>query len=514
MDNFPWEVTLAVLGVVVPIIAAMYEFLFVGRKRLGYRVQMDTTATDAVHSQYAGALQQLQQENGAPLVDPSFVLLRVENNGATNIDTSDYAVLDDDKVGIRVRFPGRRVAGMVVTELSDDFLRPSFGQESGLRVQNGIIELPKVPLNRSAHYKVLAALERSADDMADHREEFDEPEIVGGIKGGVGNGRIQETKSRTGTPTQAIALVCFLVLVILAQLTVSLATNDTVAPLDCATGKLTLTGSTAFKPVLEEAAKAYKDTCPGASFALDLGGSTAGLEKLKQAGEEKSSGSPDWLAFSDGDKGDAYPKLLPRPIAFSLFTLVINQEAGVEDLSLRQIRQLYAGRITNWKQLNGKDLPVRLISRYDNSGTRKTFQKQILEGIREPGSNSDDCLNRDPGTPRGVVRCQRGSTSDMLNAVADTPGALGYSEVGLASRRDGVRRLWIDGHPATLRGADHGAYPFWETEYAYTYGEPRATSLTASFLRYLTNEVGKDIVRSHGHRPCAELQNPMLCRPS
>lgn len=314
MDNFPWGVALAVLGVVVPAIAFLYEFVFVGRKRLGYRVQMDTTATDEVHSQYAGVLQQLQQEGGTRLIDPSFVLLRIENNGATHIDTSDYAVLDDDKVGIRVRFPGRSVAGMVVTELSDSFLGPCFNPGSGLSVRDGVIELPKVPLNRSAHYKVLAALERATENG--RREQFEAPEIDGGIKGGVGSGKIQETKSHTGTSWQAIVLVGFLVLVIVGQLVVSLGSNDT-APLDCATGVLTLTGSTAFTPVLEQAAGEYQDTCPSVSITVDTKGSIAGLRILNEARQGGGSESPDMLAFSDGEKGNRYPQLLPRPIAFS-----------------------------------------------------------------------------------------------------------------------------------------------------------------------------------------------------
>jgi phosphate transport system substrate-binding protein len=238
------------------------------------------------------------------------------------------------------------------------------------------------------------------------------------------------------------------------------------------------------------------------------------VRRLDQAGREKGSGSPDQLAFSDGVKGDGYPQLLPRPIAFSLFTLVINKEAGVQDLSLQQIRQLYEGRITNWKEVGGNDQPVRLVGRHSGSGTRRTFEQQILGGTREPGDTSDDCQKLAPGAPPGVVRCARSRTSDVLDAVASTPGALGYSEVGAASGRRDLLLVRIDGHQATLGGADHGAYPFGETEYAYTYGEPRADSLAASFLRYLTNEVGEDIVRSHGHRPCAELQNPVLCRPS
>jgi hypothetical protein len=91
---------------------------------------------------------------------------------------------------------------------------------------------------------------------------------------------------------------------------------------------------------------------------------------------------------------------------------------------------------------------------------------------------------------------------------------MGYSELGAATDRKGLTAIHIDGHPATVVEADHGTYPFWETELGYTVGEPRANSLAASFLRYLTNQVGADIIRSHGDRPCAELANPQLCRPT
>ncbi len=220
------------------------------------------------------------------------------------------------------------------------------------------------------------------------------------------------------------------------------------------------------------------------------------------------------LAFSDGEKPDGMPGLLPRPIAFFLFTLVANDDAGVQDLTTDQIRRIYRGEVTNWHDIGGKDLPIRLISRNPGSGTRAAFQRRVLGGAREPGSNSDDCRNRDPGSPPGVVRCGRDSTDAVLRAVADTPGALGYSELGAAADHKGLVPVRMNGHPATVAEADHGTYPFWETEFGYTYGEPDAKSLAASFLRYLTNQVGADIIRSHGDRPCAELANPELCRPT
>lgn len=514
MANFPWEIVLAVLGIVVPTIAALYEFVFVGRKRLGYRVQMDTTATDAADFRHAGVLSQLRREDGEPLSAPSFVLLRIENNGATHVDPGDYAVLDDDKVGIRARFPGRRVAGMVVTELSEDFLRPNFGPDSGLDVRDDVIELPKVPLNRSQHYKILAALEDSvgAAETNGRREQFEEPEIVGGIRGGVGTGGIQETKNRIGPSWQEIALICFLALVIFGQLVVYL--SEDTSPLDCAKGELTLVGSTAFEPVLREATDKYKDTCSGANFTIDAQGSGDGWSKLDQAGKSNGTKSPDMLAFSDGPKSDGYPQLLPRPIAFSLFTLVINQDAGVQDLSLDQIRELYRGNITNWKDVGGNDQPVSLVSREPNSGTRTAFQKHVLDGNWEPDANSLDCKKVASNARPGIVRCQRGSTNEVISTVDNTSGAIGYTGVKAASGHENVRLVLIGGHQATLDEADSGVYPFWETEYAYTYGESPADSLAASFLRYLTNELGKDIIRSEGHRPCTELKNPALCYPS
>nr|BFE74319.1 hypothetical protein GCM10020092_076200 [Actinoplanes digitatis] len=277
-----------------------------------------------------------------------------------------------------------------------------------------------------------------------------------------------------------------------------------------------MTGSTAFEPIVREAAESYRDLCPGASFAFDMRGSGEGLLTLDRAARSADGEAPaaGLLAFSDGEKPSGMPGLVPRPIAFFLFTVVVNSEAGVHDLTGEQIRQIYRGEVTNWKEIGGSDLPVRLISRNPGSGTRAAFQRRVLGGQREPGSNSDDCRTRDPGTTPGVVRCARDSTEAVLRAIADTPGALGYSELGAAAVRDDLVLVRINGHRAEVTGADHGTYPFWETEFGYTYGEPDAESLAASFLRYLTNQVGADIIRANGDRPCAELANPQLCRPT
>jgi ABC-type phosphate transport system substrate-binding protein len=527
VNGFPWDTTLAVIGLAVSGAAALWEFVVGSRKLLGYRVQMDTTAQDAAAAPYAGVLQQMQH-NGTSLHDPSFVLLRIENSGRAPIVESDYLAPDGARAGIQVKFQGRRVVGMVVTELSRSELRSFFvpaadGQGTpqpvpGLGVTDGLIELPKVKLNRRDHYKVLAVLER---EQGFTQQTFPDPEVVGGIVGGVRRGRMRRTEYYPFAAKPVRVLLVLLVLVLIGEsLYMLLHTDPRPAPLDCAKGTLTLSGSTAFAPVLREAAKQYEKTCPDAHIPISddtFQGSVSGLGALDVAGKkEKPAGGKglgDRLAFSDGPKNEngGRPQLLPRPVALSLFTLVVNPDVGVKDLSLKQVRDIYAGKVTNWNQVNGNNLPIHLVSRNPGSGTRTTLESRVLAGKPLLAVTASDCAAMDTAKPG---RCEVGDTQTLLDTVASTPGALGHSEVGAATAHSGIQPVRIDGFPATLEGVDDGEYPYWQTEYAYTYGEPPADSLAAGFLRYLDEEVGKDIIRSHGDRPCSELDKPLLCRPS
>lgn len=525
MGNFPWQNVLAILGVLIPIVAFLWEFAVIGRKRLGYRVQMDTTTASEVTSQHAvGWRELLGRANGEPLKDPSFVLVRIENNGTTNIDEDDYATLRDDPVGIHIRFPDRRVVAMAVTEISEGVQPENFAHGSGLGVQNseeedsglrhGEIQLPKVPLNPDHHYKVMAVLERGSPNGAPPKT-FAAPEVDGTIKGGVVKRQIEKTESRTGTPWWAKALIYALIVIVGLQPFVFSKWFTNHVPLDCATGNVTIVGSTAFRPVLEEAVRSYDDKCPGAHFAFATEGSQAGLGTLDRIGRADPAKTGDYVAFSDGPKEPgAYPRLIQRPIGYALFTLIANPKAGIDDLPRDEIRDLFvSGKYTNWKQLNGFNVPISIADRNASSGTRSTFQAHVLDGRVEQNYNSDDCQNRKPGTANRTVRCELNSTDAVLDTVARTDGAIGYAELGAATARRDVRLVRIDGQEASLAGSEHGAYPFGETEYAYTYRQPGPDSLSASFLRFLTNKIGQDVIRNGGDRPCADLQNPVLCHP-
>ncbi|MFC8512948.1 substrate-binding domain-containing protein [Streptomyces sp. NPDC057257] len=527
----------AIVSVTIPVLAFVWEFVVIRRKRLGYRFQMDVLATDSTHAPSAAVLSQLQGRNGL-LNEPSFVLVRVENAGWRPIEASDYLAPPTSDTGIHVLFKDRRVVGMAVTELSHPVLGPFFvtvhgdvAQETpgfGMGAQNGagLIRLPRVTLNPGAHYKVLAVLERSSGIP---NTPFPAPEFQADLIGGEGPpfawsrwfARLKpaRTEAHTFASRPALAFIGLLAVAVLLQAGLTLFWPARPAPLDCVGGTLRLQGSTAFAPAVTEAAKEYARLCEakGAKVVADEGsfqGSGEGIAALEKAGADAgisgTEGLGDRVSFTDGPADGSHPQVLPRPIAYSLFTLVVNQDAKVRSLTLQQIRDIYTLKITNWSDVGGADLPIHLVDRHRGSGTRGALEQRVLKGRSVPEAGVDDCAQLDRNKP-GV--CEVDSTGTLLERTASLPGALGYSEAGSVTT-GGLVKLRIDDMPPTLEGVEDGTYPYWQTEYAYTYGEPPADSIAAAFLRYLTDQGGKDILREYGNRPCSETEYPLVCTPT
>lgn len=147
-------------------------------------------------------------------------------------------------------------------------------------------------------------------------------------------------------------------------------------PIECAPGSLTVTGSTAFGPVLDAVEEQLEKKCDDVRIEVKARGSAEGLRRL--AGEAKSRPDDAVVAFSDGVKPSAYTELSETPIGVSLFHLVVNDHVRVRNLSLDTIRRIYRGEITNWNEAGGPDLTIKLISRDADSGTREVFGRRVL----------------------------------------------------------------------------------------------------------------------------------------
>ncbi|MFF9013516.1 substrate-binding domain-containing protein [Streptomyces sp. NPDC014870] len=496
-------VVTALLGVLVSAGVVAYERFQQRGKRLGYRVQLNTPLREGAET--AGTLTLRVgdiAENGSHLV-----LLRIENDGQRDIDHGDYvrSASATETEGLKITFSDKDVKAVVATIPQEyESVRDEVRAGPGLRKEGTSVLLPKVSLERKQYFKLLVMLSGSVTERAIQ---------ITGIRDAVDVHRNESRSVDDKTPTfspaaRNITLVLAACVVTLAGLIVA---RDAPPPIGCAKGTLKVTGSTAFAPAVRELAGRYQKDCEGSTITVDAHGSTAGIRELATAGEASGGkGAPAVVALSDGRKPGGFPQLRENMVAVSLFTLVLNDKIPVENLTVAQIQAIYRGEIDNWKQIpGGPDRRILLVSRDANSGTREVFQRRVL-GRNEPANSSRDCENRDDHEAP-ATRCELDSTAQVLSTVAKLPGAIGYTELRAVSGQKGLHKVAIDGRVPNVDEIGASTYPYREIEYAYTWGEPPADSLTSSFLTYLRQGRGQDVIRTHGHLPCATPKGLRIC---
>ncbi|AJE83502.1 MULTISPECIES: PstS family phosphate ABC transporter substrate-binding protein [Streptomyces] len=526
MDWFSAENVIAVgtalLGVAATFGALVYE-RSPRQRHIGYRVQMDTFIRDIEISdgqaQGLGIFNSEAQRN-----DRTLVLLRVENDGSRHIGLDDYTT--EGRRGLTAVFAGRTVLGCAVTgtdavrdaEAEADPEARSSHEEylthaAGLRPDGSRLHIPRVPLNKGDHFKLLVLLSGGA--------EGGRVTVSGGLKeGAVSKNRSASTSldakpRQFSRPAQVLASLLTACVVTLAAIVVADGGESTAEPRSlCARGELRLTGSTAFAPVAEALKEAYEKECPKTRITVAAGGSATGIRELRTAGARAAEGAPAAVVFTDGPATGAYPQLQGRSLSVAAFALVVNDRVGLRDLTLAQVRDLYAGRVANWNQLpGGPDEPVTLVSRVSNSGTRDVLQRRLLGGRQEFGDYAPGGCDGKPEGGGRPERCELDSTAQVLEAVRSYPGAVGYSELAAATGVRGTHLLSLDGRAPSLVNLQHSGYRYRDVEFAYTYGPPAADSPAARFLEFVTAPGGRgeEIIREKGQLPCTEPEARRLC---
>jgi phosphate transport system substrate-binding protein len=238
------------------------------------------------------------------------------------------------------------------------------------------------------------------------------------------------------------------------------------APASCVQGSTTAAGSTALQPVVDAAGKEYAAACSGATISVQGGGSGTGLTQVLQGAV--NIGNSDVKA-EDKLKPDEASQLVDHVIAKQGWVMVVNPDVtGVTNLTTQQATDIWTGKVTNWKDVGGKDEAIVLIIRPASSGTRATFKKIVLGGQDEAAGQA---LTED-------------SNGAVTQSVAQTPGAT--SVIGFAyyqANKGSVTPLQLDGVDASVDTIRNGTYKLQADGHSYTKGE--ADGLTKAFLDYL-----------------------------
>ncbi|MGY3703363.1 phosphate ABC transporter substrate-binding protein [Vagococcus martis] len=244
---------------------------------------------------------------------------------------------------------------------------------------------------------------------------------------------------------------------------------------------ITSVGSTALQPLVEKVAEIYMTDNPNYTITVQGGGSGTGLTQVSTGAVD--IGNSD--VYAEEKDGIDASKIEDHKIAVVGVAPVVNKDVGVKNITSEQLKDIFTGKVTNWKEVGGKDQKIELINRAAGSGTRATFEKWGIGGAEAAKGQEQDSS----GTVRKIV--------------SETPGAISY--LAFSYIDDSILGLSIDDvEPKDEKVLDN-SWKIWAYEHMYT--QKDASKDVLAFLDYMKSEdVQKNVVNELGYIAISDMK--------
>ncbi|MFK9093301.1 phosphate ABC transporter substrate-binding protein [Bacillus salipaludis] len=247
-------------------------------------------------------------------------------------------------------------------------------------------------------------------------------------------------------------------------------------------GSLSVSGSSAMQPLIAAAAEEFMNENPNVDIQVQAGGSGTGLSQVAEGSVQ--IGNSD--VFAEEKEGIPADELVDHKVAVVGMTAAVNPKVGIKDIKKEDLIKVFTGKITNWKELGGKDQKIVLVNRPDSSGTRAIFNKFALDGATPAEGITED------------------SSNTVKKIINETDGAIGYLAFSYFTD-DSVTPLSIDGVEPNEENVQSGKFPVWAYQHSYTKGE--ATDLAKAFLDYLmSDDIQTTLLKEQGYLPVTKMK--------
>jgi phosphate transport system substrate-binding protein len=253
---------------------------------------------------------------------------------------------------------------------------------------------------------------------------------------------------------------------------------------------LVIEGSDTLLPLAQKWAEEFKKKNPDANITVSGGGSGQGIKSLLNGTATIADASRE---AEDKEKQQAKEKgfaLTETAVARDGITIIVNPANQIKSLTIAQLKDIYTGKINNWKELGGSDAKITTSGRDSASGTYKYFQEDVL------GKNEKYRADM-ASTP---------SNNAIANNVAQQKGGIGYIGVAYATeftKAGKVREVPVAfkaGEEAVLPTSENilsKKYPISRALYNYTQNAP--TGIAKDYLDYVTGPDGQKVVTDQGY---------------
>jgi phosphate transport system substrate-binding protein len=240
---------------------------------------------------------------------------------------------------------------------------------------------------------------------------------------------------------------------------------------------ITIKGSTTVLPIAQSCAEAFMNKHSDVNISVQGGGSGVGIASIIDSTADIGDSS---RPIKDQEKAtakehgvDAYENV----VAADGIAVIVHPSNPLNALTKEQIKEIYTGKISNWKDVGGKNAQIIIVSRDSSSGTFEAFNELALEKEKV---RPDSLLNA--------------SNQAVATTVANTPGAIGY--IGLGYLSSSVKAVTVNGVEATKANVVNGSYPLARNLYMYTNGAPKGA--VKDFIDFIMSPEGQKLVDKAG----------------
>lgn len=251
-------------------------------------------------------------------------------------------------------------------------------------------------------------------------------------------------------------------------------------------GTITAVGSTALQPLCEAAAEQFMEKNSGVQITVQGGGSGQGITQITQGAVQ--IGNSDVFAEAKVKDTADLKKITDNKICIVGMGPIVNKDVTVDDLTIDQLKSIFTGEVTNWKEVGGADAAITVINRASGSGTRATFEAAVLGDTKVP----------DTFKPQ-----EQDSSGTAAKMVASTPGAISY--LAFSYYDDAVKALKVGGVEPKEANVEDNSWTIWAYEHMYTAADP--DEATKAFIDYMmSDDVQGELVEAQGYIPVSGMK--------